>query len=121
MAALREAAAETMRTHPSTRIAVLSDYDFVYELRGLDAPATDGHGGLLETSRVMALAPETVGSERPVVAYRASRFVPGSPTADEWPESVIGDTRRASAELGAKIQEHVLDRLVSEIREILPA
>ncbi|MHB1434904.1 MAG: creatininase family protein [Thermoplasmata archaeon] len=121
MAALREAAAETMRSYPAARIVVLSDYDFVYELRGLDAPPTDGHGGLLETSRVMAIAPETVGPERPVVAYRASRFVPGSPTPEEWPESVIGDTRGASAELGAKLQEHVLNRLVTEIRQILPA
>ena len=44
---------------------MLSDYDFVYELRGRESPATDGHAGLLETSRVLALAPETVGPETP--------------------------------------------------------
>ncbi len=120
MAALREAAAETMRAYPAARIAVLSDYDFVYELRGSEAPVTDGHAGLLETSRVMALAPDTVGPSRPVVAYRASPFVPGSPTEAEWPESVIGDTRTASAELGARVQAHVIRRIVETVRSVLP-
>lgn len=120
MAALREAAETTMRSAPGARIVVLSDYNFVYELRGRESPATDGHAGLLETSRVMALAPATVGAERPVVAYAHSPFVPGPPTDAEWPESVIGDTRAASAELGARVQAHVLDRLVETVRTQLP-
>lgn len=121
MATLREAADATMQAHPGVRIVVLSDYDFVYELRGKEAPATDGHGGLLETSRVMALAPDTVGPERPVVAHRGSPFVPGAQSEIEWPESVVGDTRNASAEIGRRIQEHVLKRLEETVRELLPA
>ena len=121
MAALREAADEAMRTHPSARILVLSDYDFVYELRGKESPGTDGHAGLLETSRVLALAPETVGPARPVVEYRRSPFLPGAATEGEWPESVIGDTRPASAELGRKVQDHVVARLVETVTTLLPA
>jgi creatinine amidohydrolase len=121
MAALREAADHTMQGHPSTHIVVLCDYEFVYELRGQESPASDGHAGLLETSRVLALAPETVGPARPAVEYRHSPFVPGSPTEKDWPESVIGDTRNASAELGARVQAHVLDRLVETVRTLLPA
>jgi creatinine amidohydrolase len=121
MAALREAADSTMRAYPSARIVVLCDYDFVYELRGKESPASDGHAGLLETSRVMALAPTTVGPERPVVEYRHSPFVPGSPTESDWPESVIGDTRTASAELGRRVQAHVLARLEETVRTVLPA
>jgi creatinine amidohydrolase len=120
MAALREAADTTMRTHPSTRIVVLSDYDFVYELRGQESPATDGHAGLLETSRVMALAPATVGPDRPSVENRHSPFLPGAPTEAEWPESVIGDTRPASAELGRRVQDHVVRRLEETVRAQLP-
>ncbi len=120
MAALREAADRAVRGEPSARIVVLSDYDFVYELRGRESPATDGHAGLLETSRLLALAPGSVGPERPSVEYRHSPFVPGSPSADAWPESVIGDTRPASAELGRRIQAHVLDRLVETVRGLLP-
>jgi creatinine amidohydrolase len=121
MAALREAADVTMRAYPATRVVVLCDYDFVYELRGKDSPGTDGHAGLLETSRVLALAPETVGAERPVVEYRRSPFLPGSPTEAEWPESVIGDTRPATADLGRRVQDHVLARLEETVRTLLPA
>jgi len=121
MAALREAADQAVRDHPSARIVVLCDYDFVYELRGTESPSTDGHAGLLETSRVLALAPSAVGAERPVVEYRHSPFVPGSPSPEDWPESVIGDTRTASRELGERVQAHVLDRLVETVRALLPA
>lgn len=121
MSALREAADETMRVHPNARVVVLSDYDFVYELRGKESPSTDGHAGLLETSRVLALAPDTVGSDRPSVEYRRSPFLPGAATEAEWPESVIGDTGPASAELGRKVQAHVVERLVETVGTLLPA
>jgi len=120
MAALREAADSTMRARTEVRIVVLCDYDFVYELRGKESPITDGHAGLLETSRVMAIAPETVGSDRPVVENHHSPFFPGAPTDAEWPESVIGDTRPASAQLGLRVQEHVLARLEETVRTLLP-
>lgn len=120
MAALREAADLAMQRHPGLRIVVLSDYDFVYELRGREAPADDGHAGLLETSRVLHLAPATVGQDRPTGARGGSPFVPGPPAAEDWPESVHGDTRPASGELGARVQAHVLDRLEATVRELLP-
>jgi creatinine amidohydrolase len=120
MAALREAADTTVREYPGVRIVVLSDYDFVYELRGKESPPNDGHAGLLETSRVLALAPHAVGPERPVGDYRHSPFVPGAPTAADWPESVIGDTRSASKELGERVQAYVLDRLTETVGKLLP-
>ncbi len=121
MAALREAADRAMSAYPGLRVVVLCDYEFVYELRGREAPASDGHAGLLETSRLLALEPGSVGAERPVVDYRHSPFVPGSPSEADWPESVIGDTRPSSAELGRKVQQHVLDRLVQTVGALLPA
>jgi len=120
MAALREAADSAMQAYPGTRIVVLCDYEFVYELRGKDSPVSDGHAGLLETSRMLALAPETVGPSRPVVEYHHSPFLPGTPSERDWPDSVIGDTRNASAELGARIQAHVLARLEETVRALLP-
>ncbi len=120
MAALRDAAAEAMGAFPALRVVVLSDYDFVYELRGVEAPATDGHAGLLETSRLLALAPDRVGAARPVGAVRRSPFLPGTPTVAEWPESVIGDPGPATAELGRRVQTHVLRRIEETVRAILP-
>ncbi|HYA11262.1 MAG TPA: creatininase family protein [Thermoplasmata archaeon] len=120
IAALREAAERAMREHPGLRVVVLCDYEFVYELRGKDAPASDGHAGLLETSRMLALVPGMVGPERPVGIYKHSPFVPGSPTEADWPECVIGDPRPANPELGRKVQAHVLDRLVETVTTLLP-
>lgn len=120
MAALRDAADQAMQAHATLRVAVLSDYDFVYELRGRDSPSTDGHGGLLETSRVLHLAPDAVGTERPVVEHRGSPFIPGPPRPEEWAESVQGDTRPATPELGERVQAHVLARLEATVKELLP-
>ncbi len=120
MAALREGAEQAVRAVPALRVAVLSDYDFVYELRGKLSPPSDGHGGLLETSRVLSMRPGSVGPDRPKVDYRYSRFQVGDPTVEEWPESVIGDTSEASVELGQRVQTHVLERLEATVRELLP-
>jgi creatinine amidohydrolase len=120
MAALHEGADRAMRSHPGLRTLVLSDYDFVYELKGREAPESDGHGGLLETSRVLALAPDRVGAERPNVGHRRSPFVPGAARPEQWSESVMGDTRPASADLGARVQAHVLGRLEATVAELLP-
>lgn len=121
MAALRHGAELAARRHPDLRVAALCDYEFVYELRGKEAPADDGHGGLLETSRVLWMAPDLVGPQRPVVAYKVPRAQVHPPTVEQWPESVIGDTRKASAEIGKRIQKHVLERLVETVRQTLPA
>ncbi|MCI4327541.1 MAG: creatininase family protein [Thermoplasmata archaeon] len=118
IAALRGAADATMRAVPSTKVAVLSDYDFVYERRGQDAPVSDGHAGLLETSRVLAMRPGLVGAQRPSGVRGGSPFVPGPPSPSDWSESVAGDTRPASAELGARVQAYVLDRLEATVREL---
>ncbi len=121
MTALREGAARTLKAHPKDlKVAALCDYEFVYELRGKESPPDDGHGGLLETSRVMALAPDLVGTVRPTARYDVPPSLVGPITDEHWGESVIGDTTRASAELGKRIQVHVLDRLVETVERALP-
>ncbi len=120
MAALREAAEAACRAHPHLRTVVLSDYDFVYELRGTEAPPTDGHAGMLETSRLLLLAPDRVGPSRPNVRAQRSPFVPTPPSPSEWSESVQGDTVPANAEIGARVQEHVMARLEETVRALLP-
>ncbi|MCI4321912.1 MAG: creatininase family protein [Thermoplasmata archaeon] len=118
MGALRDAADRAMRSMPAARIAVLSDYDFVDERRGKDAPESDGHAGLLETSRILAMRPDLVVKVRPSGERRGSPFVPGAPTLEEWPESVAGDPGPATAELGASVQSYVLDRLETTVRTL---
>lgn len=120
MAALRSGADAAASADPRLDLLVLSDYDFVYERRGVDAPLTDGHAGLLETSRVLHLAPSLVGPFR-VAGHRAgSRFRPGPYRQADWPESVDGDPSGASAELGARVQAYVVDRLVETCELLAP-
>lgn len=120
MTALKTGADRATGRSRGLKVAVVSIYDFVYERRGVDAPATDGHGGLLETSMLLHLAPEAVGAERPMGRRAGSPMSPGPPTAEEWPESVHGDTAGASAEIGARVQAHVLARLVETVESLLP-
>jgi creatinine amidohydrolase len=120
MAALREGMEHLASLHKDVRAAVLCDYEFVYELRGKEAPLSDGHAGLLETSRVMAMEPTQVGPERPNIEYKVKRFTIGDPSPEDWPESVMGDTREASADLGELIQAHVMNRVLRTIDEIFP-
>jgi creatinine amidohydrolase len=118
MAALRDGAGRVASNHKALKVAALCDYDFVYELRGKDSPSTDGHGGLLETSRVMALTPDLVGPERPCVQFKGNRYLISESRTEDWPESVMGDTKNASAELGRRVQEHVVKRLVETVEQL---
>ncbi len=121
MAALRLGAERAEAAAPSLRVVVVSEYDVVYELRGREAPPTDGHAGLLETSMLLHVAPERVGSARPAGRRPAPRHRVGPPSPSEWPESVDGDPREASAALGARVEAHVIDRLVEIVARDLPA
>ncbi len=111
LAALRAGAERAVERVPELRVLVVSEYEFVYELRGRSAPATDGHAGLLETSLVLHHAPDRVGPHRAAGRRGGSRLRAGPPSASEWPESVDGDPSAASAALGAQVHAHVLERL----------
>ena len=61
MAALKEAAKDFVNEY-DVKTMVLSDYDIAYRLKGdMEIPKNDGHGGMIETSRVMAIRPDLVG------------------------------------------------------------
>lgn len=121
MAALREGALEVAKKHRDFRIAVLSDYDFAYELRGKEGiPADDGHAGLVETSRVLAAAPLLVKGHtrvKPDKPKFSKHEVVGAP-ASRWKSGVHGDPRKADAALGRKIDAFVLERTLALIDEV---
>ena len=85
------------------------------------------HAGLAETSLMLQLAPELVGAERPVDGLLQEPPPPGWSLEGAVPEAwltsdlsstgVVGDSRGASAELGAALEE----RLVSGWQALLTA
>jgi creatinine amidohydrolase/Fe(II)-dependent formamide hydrolase-like protein len=98
------------------------------------APALpDIHGGKMETSLMLALAPHLVHMDRigPLNAQPdadAVRKIVLDP-AVSWPwtsddkrisdSGVIGDARSASAELGQRLLDHVIDKAGGALRQLL--
>ncbi len=121
MAALREGAKEVAARHEDCRIAVLTDYDFAYELLGKgEVPAKDGHAGFVETSRVLAVAPRLVKGHTRVKpdwpTYNRFEIV-GRPEK-RWKSGVQGDPRKASAAAGRKVDAYVLKRALEMVDEV---
>ncbi|HVL49517.1 MAG TPA: creatininase family protein [Candidatus Thermoplasmatota archaeon] len=124
MRALKVAAEEVLEEGRNMKIAVLSDWDLVPELRRTAlanaAPADDGHAGTAETSRVLAIAPDAVRASRPGPSpAKFPEFRVEIDTRGRIPSGVIGgDPSRATAELGRAINEHVASRLAGIVKDL---
>jgi len=117
MSALKEAALEAVEDHNELKIMVLSEYDIAYELRGKEFPEDDGHGGLIETSRILGIRPELVGKSRPRGRERPPKFMVLPDPEKYFPAGIVGDSKNASGKKGKTIDDYIvkeLSRLVSE-------
>jgi creatinine amidohydrolase len=121
MTALRLAAQEIIRKDEKTRIMVLSDYDFAYEMKGkLGLPAEDGHAGAIETSRVMTIRPDLVKGKGVAGKLKTPRFEVVADPERFFENGVDGDPTLASAEKGTKLNEYIIAevaKLVEELRK----
>ncbi len=117
MTALRLAAKSVVEAHPEIKTLVLSDYDLAYELldeKGI--PKDDGHGGMIETSRVMAIAPRLVKKpEKPEYRREIPRFAVLADPENYW-DGVRGYPGKASAKKGKEINEYIVKRLADILR-----
>jgi len=117
MAALRLAAQRCVEARPSLKVMVLSDYDIAYDLKGKEFPEDDGHAGMIETSRMLAIRPELVGKDRPRGQSRPPRFMVVADPERYFPSGVMGDARGSSAARGKRIDDHVVDKLCALIED----
>jgi creatinine amidohydrolase len=112
MNALRQACAEIVQEH-RVKLMLLTDYDiakrFPEDQRG------DGHGGKVETSRIMAIAPELVKPQTKVGRYVSQGFMIVADPERSMPDGFVGDAPSASAELGARVNSFIIDELTQEI------
>ena len=111
MAALREGALKALEKDKRLKIMVLSDYDIAYGLLGKEFPKADGHGGEIETSRIMNIRPELVRSSRPVGRTRAPEYMLLPNPEKYFPTGIIGDSRRATAAKGKKLDDYIVREL----------
>ncbi|MEM3578634.1 MAG: creatininase family protein [Candidatus Bathyarchaeia archaeon] len=124
MTALKLAAHNVMRRHieeaknGKLRIMVCSDYDFAYEFRGKYFSELDGHGGTIETSRVMAIRPELVKGKGDKNFQQLPRFEITVEPVKFWPDGIRGDPAEASTEKGRFLNDHIINELVKLIDEL---
>ena len=111
MVAINEAAREIVEKQKNLKVMVLSDYDIAYDLRGKEFPENDGHGGLIETSRILGIRPELVGKSRPRGKERPPKFMVLPDPEKYFPEGIVGDTKDASAKRGKAIDDYIVREL----------
>jgi len=114
MTALKLACEEVVKKRGS-RIMLLTDYDlaktFPVSLEG------DGHGGLLETSRMMHLAPDLVRTPKKKGRFLDQGYMVVENPEKCYPQGFVGDPTKASAELGERINDHIIKELSRLIRK----
>jgi len=124
MAALRLAAHNVIWRHKEEnergeiRIMVCADYDFAYQLRGKYFDEEDGHGGTIETSRVMAIRPDLLKGGGKKNFSRPPRFEILANPKQFIPEGIIGDPKAASVEKGQFINDYILKEIIKLIEEL---
>lgn len=100
------------------RIMVCTDYDFAYALRGKYFDEKDGHGGTIETSRVMAIRPDLIKGKGKKNFQKIPKFEIVVNPRDFLPEGIIGDPTIASAEKGRFINDYIIKEMVKLIDEL---
>jgi len=112
MNALRQACVEIVEEH-HVRLMLLTDYDIAK--RYPEDQRGDGHGGKVETSRIMAIAPELVRPQPKVGRYVSQGFMILSDPERSMPDGFVGDAPSATAELGAKVNAFIIEELTREV------
>jgi creatinine amidohydrolase len=111
MAAITEACRDLVAEY-NVKIMFVSDYyiaasEFRYE--------GDGHGGMAETSRMLAIDPDTVGKKRPSGKFIDARGMILRDASACIPDGIVGDTGNASADIGKKMNDYIVDTLIQMI------
>ncbi len=117
LAAIREAAEAASVRYQDLKLMFLTDYDIAYKFPLPRSDFRDGHGGLIETSRILALKPSLVGKKRPQGRFEDRRFMIVANPEICYPEGMVGDSTKATAELGNKINDFIFREMVRLIRQ----
>jgi creatinine amidohydrolase len=102
------------------RIVCLSDWDFgdeFAEAEGIDRH--DGHGGIMETARILAIRPELVKDHRPSGEYVELGHSIPLDASRRFPQGIVGEPSKATAQIGRRMNSFLADRLEEIIRRDL--
>lgn len=124
MQALRQAAERIVEGVGNMKILVLSDYELLYEEKGrkflqsLKIPSWDGHGGAIETSRIIALRNDLVKGKGKIARDKIPRYIITKNIEKYFPSGINGDPTVATAEKGKKINDWVVNEIIKLIKEM---
>ena len=111
VAAMSEAAREVVAEHPDLRAMTLSDFDLAYERLGKEFPAGDGHGGAVETARVMAIRPDLVKGAGEPHTPKMPRFAHLPNPEEVWTKGYWGYPDQATPEKGAALNDWIVEEM----------
>jgi creatinine amidohydrolase len=96
----------------------LSDYELAY-LKKSDVceGQPDGHGGIIETSRIIDIRPDLVKEERTAGEFVDTHFMVRADSEHCLPQGFGGDARRANKEKGRFVNQFVIDALTDLVRQ----
>lgn len=114
MAALR-LACERIVTETAARVMLLTDYDIAARL--LPEAKEDGHGGLIETSRVMAITGRDLRTPKKKGRFTDKRFMIVRDPESCYPDGFVGEPGRATKEVGESINRRIVGALEQLIVE----
>lgn len=118
MAALKLAGERALEKH-DIKLMVLSDYDLAYKIDDKSIPKNDGHAGMIETSRVMAIRPDLVKGKAKASHPDFPEFRVLRNPEKHFPSGVMGDPQKASKEFGKKANRIIVDTLAELIKEMV--
>jgi creatinine amidohydrolase len=117
LAALKSACEEVVERH-DVRLMMLTDYDIAFNLiPEYCGEEPDGHGGTIETARVMAIRPDLVKKRRGKGSCTSSNYMVSCNPESNYPDGFVGDAKKATKEAGEAINRHIEDELTRLIIE----
>ncbi len=117
MTALKEASKELLEERDAT-VIVLTDYSVAAEIApSLGIGHGDGHGGALETARVMAIRPDLVGEDMVAGEFVSPGYRIYADPERCFPEGIAGDPSVADAAMGERLNMHVVESLERMMEE----
>ncbi len=117
LAALKSACEEIVERH-EVRLMMLTDYDIAFKFTSdYCGEEPDGHGGTIETARVMAIRPELVRKRRSKGSCTSSNYMVVCHPEDHYPDGYVGDAKKASKDMGKEINKRIADELSQMVQK----
>jgi creatinine amidohydrolase len=119
MAMIKDACEDVVRRYQMD-VMFLADYDIGRHLQEeIGAGPGDGHGGMMETSRIMALRPDLVPFNRTKGEFVSAGYSVLSDPEKCFPQGFVGDAAKANAQVGKRLNDYITDALSDLIRKDL--